>query len=267
MLTKLAVVTGATGGIGGAISEALCAAKYSVCLVGRNTQALQIRREQLAKKYSSVKVYAQTCDITEADDRIALVNAVQHLEHALALWVNNAGISDFGLFQEQSPDVIAAQLDVNTKAPMLMTQALLNSIDSDGELQIINVGSTFGSIGFPGFVAYSASKFALRGFTQALSRELADSAIRIRYFAPRATKTALNPSAVNAMNRELKVAMDTPDMVAQAFMAFLRSKAETRHVGFPEKLFARLNQILPGFVSGALLKQLPVFRRYAKRQS
>ena len=58
---------------------------------------------------------------------------------------------------------------------------------------VVNVGSGYGSIGFPGYCAYSASKFALRGFTEALRRELADTRVSILYFAPRATDTAMNP--------------------------------------------------------------------------
>ena len=263
MLTPLAVVTGATGGIGAAISYALCGAGFSVLLVGRNSEQLQQLREQLANQFHQVAVYALSCDITSVGDRATLVENVRTLEHPLQLWVNNAGISHFGLFHEQSASVVEAQVNVNVTATLLLTQALLKVVDHTSSLQIINVGSTFGTIGYPGFCAYSASKFALRGFSEALSRELSDSAIRVRYFAPRATKTLLNSSAVEAMNAELKVAMDTPEIVAKAFMAFIAKPTHSHHLGFPEKLFVRLNALVPKVISGAIAKQLSVIKRHA----
>lgn len=263
MLTPLAVVTGATGGIGAAISHALCGAGFSVLLVGRNSEQLQQLREQLANAFQSGCCLRTKCDITREGDRATLVENVRTLEHPLQVWVNNAGISHFGLFHEQSASVVEAQVNVNVTATLLLTQALLNVVNHASPLQIINVGSTFGTIGYPGFCAYSASKFALRGFSEALSRELSDSAIRVHYFAPRATKTLLNSSAVEAMNTELNVAMDTPETVAKAFMAFITKPTHSHHVGFPEKLFARLNAFVPQVVSGAIAKQLSVIKRHA----
>ena len=267
MKSQLAVVTGATGGIGGAISEALCAGGYSVCLVGRNIAKLQEMQEQLSKRFDDVQVYTKACDLTQTEDRKALVDYALSVSVPLAVWVNNAGINDFSLFSDQDDERIAALVETNVTAPLLTLRQLLSKVDHQQPLQVINVGSTFGTIGYPGFTAYSATKFAIRGLSEALSRELADSAIRVRYFAPRATQTALNSDAVNRMNAELKVTMDTPETVAAAFMACLKGDAATAYVGFPEKFFARLNSWFPGVVGNALKKQLPVIRRYATQKS
>ena len=121
----------------------------------------------------------------------------------------------------------------------------------------------FGSLGYPGFAAYSATKFALRGFTEALRRELADSKIGVHYFAPRATRTGMNTSAVDRMNAELKVAMDPPAQVAAAACSMLEAGKTGVVFGWPEKLFVRINALLPGVVDGSLRKQLPVIRRHA----
>lgn len=128
----------------------------------------------------------------------------------------------------------------------------------------MNVGSILGYLGYPGCAAYSASKFALRGFTEALRRELADGPVRVAYFAPRATRTALNSDALCALNTELGVAMDPPDAVAAALVRLVRQPARERLLGMPEKLFARLNQLLPGLVDGSLRRQLPLIRRHAR---
>ena len=262
-MNSLAVITGATGGIGGAIAEALCAQGYSVCLVGRDQQKLTSMHAELASCHTGASVYSFNCDITESLQRESLVQSVMAIKEPLALWVNTAGINQFGLFEGQDEQVIMDQLAVNATAPMLLTKTVICAVDKAKPLQIINVGSTFGTIGYAGFVAYSASKFALRGFSEALGRELSDTAIQICYFAPRATKTAINAPNVVAMNQALKVVMDEPPIVAQAFIRFLQSRAAIGYVGFPETFFARINSLLPSVVSKALKKQLPTIKAYA----
>ena len=106
---------------------------------------------------------------------------------------------------------------------MQLTRALLPTLRAQPMGAILNIGSVFGSLGYPGYTAYSATKFALRGFTEALRRELADTRIGVHYFAPRATKTGINASAVDRMNAELKVAMDPPAQVAAAACAMLEA--------------------------------------------
>ena len=103
----------------------------------------------------------------------------------------------------------------------------------------------------------------MRGFTEALRRELADTNVSVRYVAPRATRTGINTSAVERMNAELGVAMDPPELVAKAVCDMLVGGTVEAVLGWPEKLFARVNGILPRVVDGALRKQLPVIRRYA----
>jgi short-subunit dehydrogenase len=129
------------------------------------------------------------------------------------------------------------------------------------------VGSTFGSIGFPGFAAYSASKFAVRGFSEALRRELADTAIRVHYVAPRATRTALATDRIRAMNAELGVGMDSPQTVAAAIERVLREERSELLLGAPERLFAKLNALLPRIVDRSLRRQLAVIRRHAAAAS
>jgi short-subunit dehydrogenase len=130
---------------------------------------------------------------------------------------------------------------------------------------IVNVGSTFGAIGFPGFSVYAASKFAIRGFTEALRRELADTAIRVHYVAPRATRTALSTDRVRALNDELKIAMDTPETVARAIeRTLLRGRRET-YLGLTERISVVVNALLPRLVDNTVRRQLPVIRRHAAR--
>ena len=132
---------------------------------------------------------------------------------------------------------------------------------------VLNIGSTFGSIGHPGFSAYCASKFGLRGFSEALRRELADTPVRVCYLAPRATRTELNGPRVDALNSALGVQSDAPVLVAAEVLRALQEPARFRiFLGWPEKLFVFLNSLLPRLVDQALRKQLPVIKRFAHQE-
>ncbi|MBK6453409.1 MAG: SDR family oxidoreductase [Proteobacteria bacterium] len=257
-----ALITGASGGIGCALARELHGRGASVLLVGRNAQALERAAQALGGRSARV-------DWCAAD--LATVAGRARVVEAASLWggsginvlVNNAGCGDFGLLDEIDDAAIERLFAINAIAPMQLTRALLPTLRSQPASAILNIGSVFGSLGYPGFTAYSATKFALRGFTEALRREMADSKIGVHYFAPRATKTGMNSAAVDRMNAELKVAMDPPAQVAAAACAMLEAGKASAVLGWPEKLFVRINALLPGAVDGSLRKQLPVIRRHA----
>jgi short-subunit dehydrogenase len=152
---------------------------------------------------------------------------------------------------------------VNEQAPIHLCRLLLPHLRRQSEAHILNTGSVFGGIGYAAYSVYSATKFAMRGFSEALRRELADTSVQVHCLAPRATRTGINTAAVERMNAELGVAMDTPDVVARAACDMLESGVAEAVVGWPEKFFVRLNALFPRLVDGALRKQLPVIRRHA----
>jgi len=144
---------------------------------------------------------------------------------------------------------------------MRLTHALLPLLKSRRHAAIVSVGSTFGSLPFPGFVAYSAAKAGLRAFSQALRRELSDSAVAVIHLAPRAIDTPMNSPEVKALNRELGNSSDAPEAVArQVLLALVLGHGE-HHFGFPEKLFAWLNGIAPSLIDRALAGKLPIIKR------
>ncbi|MDZ7867896.1 MAG: SDR family oxidoreductase [Rheinheimera sp.] len=256
---KTVLLTGASGGIGQAIALQLAAAGARLVLVARNTARLAtLQAELVAKHPADHQIFS--ADLTKEQDRLELLNFVRDLQ-GIDLLINNAGISQFGLVAQQD---YATQLGTNLLMPMLLTQVLLPELQRKAAAMIVNVGSAFGSIGYPGFTGYSASKFGLRGFTEALKRELSDSAVQVLYFAPRATDTAINSDAVVAMNRELGNQSDSPALVAAALIQQIQQNQARRFIGWPEQLFVRVNAILPGIVDKALAAKLAVIRRYAQ---
>lgn len=257
-----AVLTGAGGGIGRAIALQLAPRCQMLLLVGRDAAKLSsLQREIDAAGGRSRAVAA---DLTTAPGRDAVRRAAAEVPDGVDLLVNNAGAGEFAWFADQADEMLERIVRVNVIATMQLTRRLLPLLLAQPAARIVNVGSIFGHLGYPGFAAYSASKFALRGFSEALRRELADGPVRVTWFAPRATRTAMNSDALCALNAELGVAMDDPAAVAEAFVDMLRAPARERLLGMPERLFARLNQILPGLVDRGLRRQLPLIRRYAR---
>lgn len=251
---KRVLLTGATGGIGRAIARRLAAAGASLLLVARQHQELLQFSQQLPGQH-----HCFCADLTSVADLQALVEFSQ-TTGGIDLLINNAGISQFALADSQH---YPAQIALNLVAPMQLCQLLLPQLQQRQAATIVNIGSTFGSIGYPGFSGYCASKFGLRGFTEALQREVSSSTLRVLYFAPRATQTAINSAAVVAMNQQLGNAMDLPDDVALALIKQLQSGQRRRYLGWPEQLFVRLNALLPALVDRALQGKLAVIQKYA----
>ncbi|TWH76221.1 short-subunit dehydrogenase [Azomonas agilis] len=254
------LLTGASGGIGQALVEHLCAAGAKMLLVSRNTAALEPLKQRYPEQIDSIQA-----DLSLSEGRQAVVAAVAQ-KGSINCLVNAAGVNEFSLLEHQTEEQIAHLIQVNLTSTLQLTQRLLPLLRQQPQALILNLGSTFGSIGYPGFATYCASKFALRGFSEALRRELADTPIKVLYIAPRATRTGMNTQSVVALNDELNVAMDDPKTVAAQIAAALQYEHELLYLGWPEKFFVRLNSLLPGIVDRALRKQLPVVQRFARQR-
>jgi len=257
-----AVLTGATGGIGHAIALRLAPHCASLLLVARDAARLARLQGEIEAAGATCRVVA--ADLTTASGRDAVARAAAAAPQGTDLLINNAGAGEFAWLADQDDAALERLVRLNVLAPMQLTRRLLPLLLAQPAARIVNIGSIFGHLGYPGYAAYSASKFALRGFSEALRRELADGPVQVSWFAPRATRTAMNRDAVGALNAELGVAMDDPAAVAAAFLDHLRRPARERLLGMPESLFARLNQLVPGLVDRALRRQLPVIRRHAR---
>lgn len=252
---KRFILTGAAGGIGQAFAVKLAAAGVRLLLVSRGQDSL----EALCRRLPGDGHRAVAVDLASEAGRAALLAAAGDEVDGV---INNAGISFFGFLGDQTEAQFRQTLELNLLVPMLLVRDLLPVLQARSGI-IVNVGSAFGSIGFPGQAAYSASKFGLRGFTEALRRELADSRVSVQYLAPRATDTRMNSAGVQAMNRELGTAMDPPERVADELMALLARGNGVRFIGWPERFFIKLNSVFPGLVDKALRRQLPAVRRHA----
>jgi len=259
------LLTGATGGIGRAIAEQLLRNGARVLLTSRDERKLRALREKLAVDPDRIGIVA--ADLTLATDRQELSTYAMRWQGGVNVLINNAGVSEFRRVDSLSAEQVMALIETNLAAPLQLTRELLPHLRRQSSAHVLNIGSVYGSIGYPGFAIYCATKFGLRGFTEALRRELADSSVRVHYLAPRATRTSMNSAATDAMNEQLHVAVDPPTKVARAVCRMLERNERERVIGWPEKLFVRINALLPRLVDNSLRGQLPTIRRYADSPS
>ncbi len=259
------LVTGASGGIGGAIARQLVKCGASLILVNRDGEKLKPIVAELGTMGG--KVLQLVGDLSVPGEPAKLVERAIALTGSIDILINCAGVQNFGFFAEESAADTAALFKVNTIAPIALASAVLPHMLAKGRGRIVNVGSIFGSIGFPCFASYSASKFALRGFSEALRRELTGSGVGVTYVAPRFTRTTFNRSVVTRMATALKMNQDEPESVAASVIASIEKDGHDRYLGWPEKLFVRINSILPRLVDQSLMKKLDLMRPFANESS
>ena len=254
------LLTGASGGIGSALAQVFFNNGDRLLLHGRNELALQT----LAKRIDPTLERVQwiSADLNDSNDRLRLVVAAEDFE--VDTLINNAGINEFCRFEDAE---IEAVLQTNVISTMQITQALLPLLLKQSNPRIINIGSTFGAIGYPGYVSYCAAKHALKGFSEALQREYSGSSLRVTYASPRATETDMNSSAVAQMNRALGVASDKPEVVAERILLAVQNNERRVQLGITEWLQTKLNGLVPALVDNAINKQLITINKYLSKES
>jgi short-subunit dehydrogenase len=259
-----ALLTGANGGIGTAVAEGLAAKGVSLGLCGRDGERIQRLAMDLKHRHPGLQVEGFEIDLLDATARETTVEEAVSCLQGIDLLINCAGTTSFGPFEDEDPSTLERVLQLNLTVPTLLIRQFLPAMVAAGNGRIVNVGSTFGSIGFAWFAAYSASKFGLRGLSEALRRELEGTGVGVTYVAPRAVKTSLNTEAVYRMAAATKMQMDDPHWVGAQIVQAIEQDANDVYLGFPEKLFARLNGVVPRLLDGGLRKQNRLMAPFAR---
>lgn len=168
-----AVVTGAASGIGEALVHALASRGSDLALVDRDADGLGRVVHAVRGERPDRAVHAYVVDLGETGGLKALADRVLAECSPVTLLVNNAGVALGGRFGEITPDDFDWLMRINLSAPVHLTYAFLPALRATQGSHLVNVSSVFGLVAPPGQTAYSASKFALRGFGEALRHELA----------------------------------------------------------------------------------------------
>ena len=193
---RKALVTGASGGLGGAIARALHAQGAHVALSGTRRSALDELAGTLSERVTVVKA-----NLSDRDSVEALVPAAEAALGGLDILVNNAGITRDNLFMRMKDDEWEQVLSVNLTAAFRLSRAAVKGMMRRRFGRIVNIGSVVGTTGNPGQGNYAAAKAGLVGMTKALAAEVASRGITVNCIAPGFIGSAMT-DALNEKQRE-----------------------------------------------------------------
>lgn len=195
-----AVVTGAAGGMGEHVARLLAGRGSDLVLVDRDGDRLDTVAAQIRAAHPGLSVTAETVDLAERDAVDALASRILAGHPEIRLLVNNAGVALGGDFARLTLDEFDRVMDVNFRAPVRLTHALLPALTARPGAHVVNLSSLFGLIAPPGQSAYCSSKFALRGFSEALRAELAQVGATVTTVHPGGIRTGIAASARVGVN-------------------------------------------------------------------
>jgi len=215
---KVAVVTGAAKGLGGAITDVLACDGAQIVLAGRDLEALEAHAAQLHAKHSERENLVAICDVTSEADVQALIGAAVERFGGLDILVNTAGV--IGPIETPAQDVsvddFRAVLDVNVLGTFLPCKFAIPHLIERGGGRIVNIAGTSGLRGYRNRVSYSSSKWAVRGLTRTLALELGPHDITVNTICPNVTHGERMTKIVNEKARRLG---RTPEDVYAEFTA------------------------------------------------
>jgi short-subunit dehydrogenase len=190
-----AVVTGAASGIGEALAVQLADRGSNLVLVDRDKERLVDVADRLRAAHPGLTVATHVADLSDEQETEALAATLATEHPGTTLLVNNAGVALGGRFDQVTLEEFDWVMAVNFRSVVRLTHALLPVLKSHPGSHVVNVSSVFGIFAPPGQAAYAASKFAVRGFSEALRHELAENRVGVTVVHPGGIKTRIAESA------------------------------------------------------------------------
>lgn len=243
-MKEVAIITGASGGIGFELALLFAKKDIDILLTGRNKHKLEIVKNTILDKYN-INVFCVATDLSLSDGREAIYNCVTNNHLTVTYLVNNAGFGDYGLFIERSMEKYTEMLNLNIVALTELTYYYAKEMKKNGQGRILNVASTAGIQPDPYFAVYGASKAYVISFTEALHKEFENTGVTATVLSPGATKTDFIERA-DMKHAKLydSGVMSAIDVAAVGFNGMMKGKL---HVvpGFKNKILAFFSSITP----------------------
>ena len=183
-MERVVLITGASSGIGREVSKLFLLKNYNLILSGRNKEGFEYVRG-----YKNVDIVLG--DISKKETRKRMIDLIRNKYKSIDILINNAGITYIQPFEENTEDQLNNILDVNLKAPILLTHDLYPIFKEQKSGSIMFINSAAGKQGYANHTLYSTSKFALNGFSQSLKLEAKKYGIRVISIHPGGVKTSL----------------------------------------------------------------------------
>lgn len=261
---KVAIVTGASAGIGSAVARMLAAAGARVALVARTPDALEWVAGEIRGTGGDARAFP--ADVRDHAACAALLASVEAELGGVDILVNNAGANHRGPVEDQDPAALAQIIDVNLTAPIVLTRLVLPYLRRRGGGAIVNVASIAGQIPVAHEATYSASKSGLRAFTFALREELEGTGITVSAVSPGPVDTGfLMADLDHVPDMIFANPMSTADEVAALVLDSAADGVAERTIPALTGYMARVGSALP-IVKRALVPLLEERGRAVKEQ-
>jgi NADP-dependent 3-hydroxy acid dehydrogenase YdfG len=251
---RVAVITGAGSGIGRATAHSLAQRGCHMALADIDLAGL--KETALMLGHMGVRVTTHALDVADREAVRTLPARVLDAHKRVDLLVNNAGVALGGSFEQVSEEDFEWLMDVNFNGVVRMTRAFLPLLRQSDEARIVNVSSIYGIVSPPGQSAYSASKFAVRGFSNALRHELDGSTVGVSVVHPGGVATAIarnarvpqgTPEDETMRGRELaeKLLRLPPELAGEIIARGIEERQSRILVGTDAKVVSILERLLP----------------------
>lgn len=222
---KNALVTGASGGIGGEIAKALHAAGATVALSGTREAPLQELAAELGDR-----VHVLPCNLSDAEAVTALPGRAVEAMGSLDILVNNAGITRDNIFMRMSDEEWASVLEVNLTSTMRLCKGAIRGMMKSRWGRIVNISSIVGATGNPGQANYAASKAGMVGMSKSIAYEVASRGITVNCVAPGFIATAMTDKLTDDQKAKINgqipsARMGTPEEIAAAVLYLASNEA------------------------------------------
>ena len=243
---KVVVVTGGSEGIGKALIDQLIEAGAKVATCGRHYDKLYA----LQLEYSQVMLHAMVCDVSNEEECKRFIHSTVETFGSIDILINNAGISMRSLFDDADTDVIRRLMDVNFMGAVYCTKAALPYI-IEQKGTVVGISSTAGYRGLPGRSGYSASKFALQGWLEAIRTELWDTGVHVMWVSPGFTASNIRNTALDSKGKgQGESPLDESKLMsaetcAKYILKAIEKKKRVLVLTFTGKLTVFLNKFFP----------------------
>ncbi len=252
---KVVAVTGGSDGIGKALVNLLIAMGAKVATCGRNQDKLY----DLQVKHSGMLLHTIVADVSNLNDCKNFINSTINTFGCIDILINNAGISMRSLLKDAEIDVLKKVMDINYYGTIYCTKLALNSI-IERKGTIVGVSSIAGYRGLPGRSGYSASKFAVNGWLEALRTELLDDGVNVMWVCPGFTSSNIRNAALNSKgNRQGESPMDENEMMssekcANHILKAIEKRKRTIVLTFTGKRTVFMNKFFPSLTDKLVRK-------------